>query len=73
MTDRPITSAQRLAARALDVPLPPPDTDPRGKAASALEAAARQTPGGWSAGGPDAVVKASRGAIEARRSRNRGS
>lgn len=67
MSGRPVSSAQRLAAKALGVDLPPVEADPHTRAQQALETAARKKPGGWSTGGPKEVVKASRAAVQARR------
>lgn len=64
---RPISSAQRLAAKALGVDLPAAEDDPHAQAEKALETAARRRPRGWSTGGPKEVVKASRAAVRARR------
>lgn len=67
MTSRPVSSAQRLAAKALGVDLPAVEVDPHTQAEKALRTAARRKPGGWSTGGPEEVVKASRAAVQARR------
>jgi hypothetical protein len=70
MPDKPISSAQRLAARQYGVDLPTPDPDPFTTAENVLEEAAAKDPGGWSTGGAEAVVEASRAAVQARRSRH---
>lgn len=69
MTNTPVTSAQRLAARHCGITLPA-DPDPYSQAQRALEDAPAKAVGGWSTGGPDDVVKASRAAVKARRKRS---
>ncbi|WPO69922.1 hypothetical protein [Streptomyces sp. KN37] len=69
MPDKAISSAQRHAARHLGVQLPPDDVGPHAKAQRVLEAAPAKPAAGWSTGGPDEVVKASRAAVQAGRNR----
>ncbi|WP_329340710.1 hypothetical protein OG252_33185 [Streptomyces sp. NBC_01352] len=67
MTGKPITSAQRIAARALGVDLPPVEQDPHTQAAQALETADSKAPAGWSTGDAEDVITASRSAVQVRR------
>lgn len=67
---RPVSSAQRLAAKALGVALPETEADPHTKVEEALRTAASKPPRGWSTGDAPAVIKASRAAVQARRGEN---
>jgi hypothetical protein len=69
MAGKAVTSAQRLAARHHGATLPPAEADPYTQAQEALEDAPAKPAAGWSTGGPEAVLKASRAAVEARRKR----
>jgi hypothetical protein len=67
MSSRRITSAQRLAAKALGATLPEPEADLHAQAEEALSEAAGKPPRGWSSGGPKDVIKAARIAAQVRR------
>ncbi|MFE9391187.1 hypothetical protein [Streptomyces sp. NPDC006784] len=64
---RAITSAQRLAARALGADLPEPERSPGQAADETLaEAAAKPQPTGWTRGDAQAVLAAARARRAAR-------